>query len=176
VPRQEASVIGRGAPVGWRRRLRGRIEPIFGLNEAPHRTAAALALGVFFGFSPFLGLQTIAAFTCVALFRFNPVVVFCGLNMNLPWILVPWYVGTTWLGATVVGVSPERDLAPQLRILATLPFWHGQFLSALWGMMDALSWPFLVGPTISAGVLAAAAFWLTRALLVRRVKSQPQSD
>ena len=40
-------------------RTRGAIRALLHLRDTPVRTAAAFALGVFFSFSPFLGLQIV---------------------------------------------------------------------------------------------------------------------
>ena len=65
------------------------IEALLHIHDTPERTAAAFALGVFFSFSPFLGLQVAASFSLAFLFRLNRVAVFAGLNANLPWFVVP---------------------------------------------------------------------------------------
>ena len=35
----------------------------------------------------------------------NRLAVFVGLNANLPWIIVPWYAGTTMVAAAALGVG-----------------------------------------------------------------------
>ena len=41
--------------------IRKWVEALLHIHDTPSRTAAAFALGVFFGFSPFLGLHTLLA-------------------------------------------------------------------------------------------------------------------
>ena len=47
----------------------------------------AYAVGVFFGFSPFLGLHTILGLVVAFAFNLNRVAVLLGVYSNLPWIL-----------------------------------------------------------------------------------------
>jgi len=49
-----------------RRVVRRWLDTLLHIEDTPERTAAAFALGVFFGFSPFLGLHTLLgiAFAC----------------------------------------------------------------------------------------------------------------
>ena len=57
--------------------------------DTPERTAAAFALGVFFGFSPFLGLHTIMALALAFALNLNRVATLLGVYSNLPWIIAP---------------------------------------------------------------------------------------
>ena len=56
------------------------LQSLLHLHDTPRRTAAAFALGVFFSFSPFIGLQIILSFTMAFLLRLNRLAVFLGLN------------------------------------------------------------------------------------------------
>src|SRR5438874_9755130 len=69
------------------------------VDDTPERTAAAFALGVFIGFSPFLGLHTILGIVFAFLLNVNRVAVLLGVYSNLPWIMAPYYTLTTiWIG------------------------------------------------------------------------------
>src|SRR5216117_1060007 len=67
------------------------------IADTPERTAAAFALGVFFGFSPFLGLHTILGIVFAFLFNLNRVAVLLGVYSNLPWIIGPYYAFVTMM-------------------------------------------------------------------------------
>src|ERR1051325_8009881 len=72
------------------------------IADTPERTAAAFALGVFFGFSPFLGLHTVLAVVFAFLLNLNRVAVLLGVDSNLPWVMGPYYAFTTMMiGAPV---------------------------------------------------------------------------
>ena len=80
-------------------RIRRWLGHLLHTHDTPQRTAAAYALGVFFGFSPFLGLHTILALVLAFALNLNRVAVLLGVYSNLPWIIAAWYALTTALGA-----------------------------------------------------------------------------
>ena len=78
-----------------RARIQGWLEQLLHTHDTPTRTAFAYALGVFFGFSPILGLHTILGLILAFVFRLNRVAVLLGVYSNLPWILPAYYTVTT---------------------------------------------------------------------------------
>jgi uncharacterized protein (DUF2062 family) len=68
------------------------LDTLLHIADTPERTAAAFALGVFFGFSPFLGLHTLLGILFAFLLNLNRVAVLLGVYSNLPWIIAPYYV------------------------------------------------------------------------------------
>src|ERR671925_1856234 len=93
-------------------RLRRWLEQLLHTHDTPRRTAAAYALGVFFGFSPFLGLHTVLALAVAFALNLNRVAVLLGVYSNLPWILPPYYTLATVAGAALLRVDvPPRLLA-----------------------------------------------------------------
>ena len=54
------------------------LEALLHIDDSPERTAAAFALGVFFGFSPFLGFHTILGIVFAFLLNLNRVAVLLG--------------------------------------------------------------------------------------------------
>jgi len=75
------------------------LDTLLHVNDTPERTARAFALGVFLGFSPFLGLHTIVGIAIAFMFSLNRVAVLLGVYSNLPWIIAPYYAFTTMMGA-----------------------------------------------------------------------------
>ncbi len=67
-------------------------------HDTPQRTAAAYALGVFFGFSPLLGLHTVLGLVFAFALNLNRVAVLLGIYSNLPWILPAYYTLATMVG------------------------------------------------------------------------------
>ena len=63
------------------------------IQDTPKRTAAAFALGVFMGFSPYLGLHTVLGVVFAFLLHLNRVAVLIGVYSNLPWFLGPYTSG-----------------------------------------------------------------------------------
>ena len=60
-------------------RARRWLEQLLHTHDTPRRTAAAFALGVFFGFSPFLGFHTILGIAFAFIFNLNRVAVILGV-------------------------------------------------------------------------------------------------
>jgi uncharacterized protein (DUF2062 family) len=133
-------------------------------HDTPPRTAAAFAIGVFFGFSPFLGLHTILGIVAAFALRLNRVAVLIGIYSNLPWILPPYYTLATIAGASLLGVEVPVGLLGQLRDSVAHPSW-----SALRTQAEALApliWAFTLGSTLGAIALAVAAYHVSLAAIV----------
>src|SRR5215218_7174238 len=118
-------------------RLRAWLEQLLHTHDTPQRTAAAYALGVFFGFSPFLGLHTILGLIFAFALSLNRVAVLLGVYSNLPWILVPYYTLATWLGATLL----RTELPPGV-VVALKP----------------VLWAYTLGSLIGAALLGLIAY------------------
>ena len=85
---------------------------------------------MFFGFSPLLGLHTVLGLIFAFALSLNRVAVLLGVYSNLPWILVPYYTLTTWLGATILrtelppGVARTARRRPREPVLDGVPDWR----------------------------------------------------
>src|SRR6186997_1051617 len=95
-------------------RIRRWLDQLLHTHDTPQRTAAAYALGVFIGFSPFLGLHTVLGLVLAFALNLNRVAVLIGVYSNLPWILVPYYTLTTWLGASILGLDVPPGVVEKL--------------------------------------------------------------
>ncbi|WP_426483394.1 DUF2062 domain-containing protein [Flavobacterium sp. 2] len=60
------------------------LEDILESNDSNFKKSAAIALGIFIGFSPFWGFQTILLFTFAAIFRLNKVIAYLTSNVSFP--------------------------------------------------------------------------------------------
>ncbi|HVC21047.1 MAG TPA: DUF2062 domain-containing protein [Vicinamibacterales bacterium] len=136
------------------------------VDDTPRRTAAAFALGVFFGFSPFLGLHTALALSCAFIFDLNRVAVLLGVYANLPWTIAAWYALTTALGAELLHTKIPPGFARQLAELFELSLFHTEFWHGLGVLLRPLLWPYLVGSLIGTTVLALATYPLAVAFVV----------
>ena len=158
--------------------LRQQVDRLASSELDPRRTAAAIALGVFLSFSPFLGLQILLGLAVAFAFRLSRVAVLVGLCANLPWIMVPWYVLTTGAAAAVIGVpSTAAGLSADL---LSVSIFDVAFLQRTGMVATGLLWPFLLGPTTGALVLGAGAYVVSVRALSRRnqrlAKSAPEAD
>lgn len=71
------------------RTFKGQLVQILSLQESPHRTALAFAIGVFIAFAPHYGFHTVSTVFCAWLFRLNYLAVFLGSLINNPWTVFP---------------------------------------------------------------------------------------
>jgi hypothetical protein len=83
-------------------RWRERVVALLQLDDAPWRTALALAVGVFISFTPFWGFQTLLALLAATLLRLNHGVALLGTWLNLPWFAPFVYAGAVKLGALML--------------------------------------------------------------------------
>jgi uncharacterized protein len=148
--------------------IRRWLSALLHIQDTPERTAAAFALGVFFGFSPFLGLHTIMAVALAFLLNLNRVAVLLGVYSNLPWIIGAYYASTTMLGAALLRTRLPEGFRDRLSDLFELSVLQGGFWQELARLLMPLLWPFTVGSTLGAIVLALAAYPLALAFINSR--------
>lgn len=145
-------------------RLRSLLRQLLHLQESPHRTALAFALGVFFTFSPPYGLHMMMAVFCAWAFRLNFVALLAGLCVNTPWTIVAVLGGTLWLGCLLLGVPFPTSLD-----------WGDTSPSAIFNQVKPYLLPFIVGGTVlslAAGLLAyPIAYWL-----ITRYRERPGGE
>src|SRR3954463_1061004 len=85
---------------------------LLAIDDPPERTALAFSIGVFIGFSPFLGLHTILATLLAFIFKFNKIAIYTGTFINNPFLtLVPIIIVSYGVGAFILGrplgIPPE---------------------------------------------------------------------
>jgi len=138
--------------------VRKWLESLLHIHDSPRRTAAAYAVGVFFGFSPFLGLHTVLGLLVAFVFNLNRVAIVLGVYSNLPWFIAPYYTITTVAAAEVLGVRLPPHFAHQLRALFELSFLGREFWAGLATLVSPLVWPFTLGSLVAAGGLSALSY------------------
>ena len=139
------------------------------IDDSPERTAAAFALGVFFGFSPFLGLHTLLGLAFAFLLNFNRVAVLLGVYSNLPWIIAPYFAFTTMVvGAPITGHRIPPGFRQQVSELFELSLLQSDFWHRLMVILSPFLWPYLVGSLIGAVVLASLAYPLALGFVTSR--------
>lgn len=156
-----------------RRLLRRRLGALLHIDDTPERTAGAFALGVFFGFSPFLGLHTLLGIALAFLLNLNRVAALLGVYSNLPFLMAPYYAITTVLGSEMTGDRVALDgLESQLRAVFGLSVLDHEFWQRLMVVIKPLLIPYAVGSTIGALLLAAAGYHVALAFITsrRRIK------
>ena len=146
-------------------------------HDTPTRTALAYAVGVFFGFSPFLGLHTVLGLVVAFTFNLNRVAVLLGVYSNLPWILPAYYTLATMLGATLLGVDVPPGLLKDFREALRDASW-GEF-RRLAQTLTPLMWSYALGSLIGAVAIAAVAYRASLTMIVahrRHVKTDTQPE
>lgn len=144
------------------------LDTLLHVADTPERTAAAFAMGVFFGFSPFLGFHTLLAIIVAFLFNLNRVAALLGVYSNLPWIIAPYYAIVTMIGAKIIGHEPPEAFKAQLAGLFELSVFHDEFWRQLVIILKPLLWPYTVGALLGAILMAAVAYPLALAFVTSR--------
>jgi len=157
-------------------RIRRWLDQLLHTHDTPQRTAAAYALGVFFGFSPFLGLHTVLGLIFAFTLNLNRVAVLLGIYSNLPWILPAYYTLATMLGAAILRVQVPPGLLKDLSEALTDASWAD--FRHLAHALTPLLWGFGLGSLIGAVILAIVAYRVALAMVIahrRHVENQSQS-
>ena len=149
--------------------IRQWLDTLLHIADTPERTAAAFALGVFFGFSPFLGLHTILGIVFAFLLNLNRVAVLLGVYSNLPWVIGPYYAFVTMIiGAPLTRHRIPPGFKSQVAALFDLSVFQGEFWQQLVRIVKPWFWPYAIGSMIGAIVLAACAYPLALAFVTSR--------
>ncbi|MEE2773157.1 MAG: DUF2062 domain-containing protein [Bacteroidota bacterium] len=120
-------------------------EDILKSQEPAHKKAAAIALGVFVGISPFWGIHTFLVFILAALFRLNKVTAFLFSNISIP-PLIPFIIYASYqAGSLVSGKGFDWDL--QLQRFDT---GHDIFLGL---------WQYIIG-SLALAIVVALSLWI----------------
>jgi uncharacterized protein len=148
--------------------IRRWLDALLHVDDTPERTSAAFALGVFFGFSPLLGLHTLLAVVFAFFLNFNRVAVLLGVYSNLPWIIGPYYAVVTMAGATILRYKLPPGFKGQIASLFEDSAFHSTFWHNLITILKPLLLPYIVGSTLGALVMSAIAYPLALAFVTSR--------
>jgi uncharacterized protein (DUF2062 family) len=146
-------------PLKLSRRLKVLLADLLGRAESPDRVAAAIALGVGIGFSPFIGAHFVLAIGLAFLFKLNRVDAVLGQFVGNPWTLPPVFAAGYALGRQLLRF--DRTEVPDLpwdRLLHR-DFWHAFAGPTLRPRLAS----FLVGTLVLATLIGLAAYVLVRA-------------
>ena len=137
-------------------RFRPYLTQLLHVKEPPHRTALALAVGVFIAFSPAYGFHLATVVFCTWAFRLNFVALMVGALINNPWTIVPILAATFWTGFRLLGM-PD---VPQMS-------WTHLDFQSLYRQILPYVVPFVVGGLVLSTVGAILAYPLTYWLLTQ---------
>ena len=141
--------------------IKNLIKRLLHIEDTPERTALAYSIGIFLGFSPFLGLHTLMGLVIAFLFGLNRVAILLGVWTNTPWWIVPFYMIATWVGMWATGF---RMGWAALREIFQLGMDRGFMSSIFWGCVTSqwgLLLSFLIGSLILCSLLSVVAYPLS---------------
>ncbi|HEY2432175.1 MAG TPA: DUF2062 domain-containing protein [Vicinamibacterales bacterium] len=145
-------------------RMRHWLDQMLHTHDTPERTAAAFALGVFFGFSPLLGFHTVLGLVFAFALSLNRVAVLLGIYSNLPWILPAYYTLATAAGAAVLRVPIKPRLLKELTAALADGSWTDFRLLA--HALTPLAWAYVLGSTVGAILLSLIAYRVSLTMIV----------
>ncbi len=143
------------------RQLKDLIKKLLHVEDTPERTALAYSIGIFLGFSPFLGFHTLMGLAIAFLFNLNRVAILLGVWSNTPWWIILYYTMATWLGAWVTGFRIENW---HIKEMFQIGIDHGFLTSEFWSRAISqwnLLLSFLIGSQILATFLGLIAYPLS---------------
>jgi len=143
------------------RHFKDLIKKLLHIEDTPERTALAYSMGIFLGFSPFLGIHTLTGLAIAFLFNLNRVAILLGVWTNTPWWIVPYYTIATWVGMRITGFRIEKAILKKLfqmeidQEFTSLDFWSR--IASQWGLLFS----FMIGSFILATLLGLIAYPLS---------------
>jgi uncharacterized protein (DUF2062 family) len=141
--------------------IKDLVKKLLHIEDTPERTALAYAIGIFLGFSPFLGFHTLFGLAVAFLFGLNRVAILLGVWTNTPGCVVPFYMVATWVGMWVTGFWVEWATLKEIFQLGTD---RGLMSSNFWERVTSqrgLLLSFLTGSLILCTLLSVAAYPLS---------------
>lgn len=149
----------------YRRSLKRRslkiLLDLMGREQTPERVAAAVALGVGVGLSPFIGFHFILAIVLAFAFRLNKLDTVLGSLVGNPWTLPPFFAAGYRVGRALLGYSSTRVAPLHWQRILHEDFWVA-FRGPGFGPRLAA---FLVGTTLLAAATALVTYVVLRGML-----------
>lgn len=136
--------------------LRALLRQVLHLQESPHRTALAFAIGSAIAFCPFYGFHMALVGLCTWAFKLNFIALLAGALINNPWTIVPILGATYWTGAILLGrsESPSFD-------------WSELGFRAIYEQVMPYAVPFAVGGVVLSLIAALLSYPLALYLITK---------
>jgi len=166
-------------PLRWRRRFRILVLDLLGREESPERVAAAIALGIGIGFSPFIGLHVWIALGLALLFGLNTIDAALGTLVGNFWTWPPVFHFGYRLGRFLLGFSHRgvprlnwRPLAQHDMTWVLHPIRTAHEIFGPRAFLPRLS-SFLLGTTILAALIGLTTYFVAQNLLALYHRRHP---
>jgi uncharacterized protein (DUF2062 family) len=114
--------------------IRQQLAQVLHLQETPHRTALAFAIGVFIAFAPHYFFHIASVVFCAWAFRLNYLALFVGSFINNPWTVVPILAASLYTGLLLVGESSSTSIE-----------WENMSVDNMFEILSPYLFPFIVG-------------------------------
>jgi len=144
---------------------------LLAIRDTPNAIAGGVAIGIFFGFTPLVGLKTLLSILFAWLTRCNLVAAAIAVTLHdvaLPFMPVLFrleYNIGYWL------LSDPHRWPERLRDL----HWRAREWRS-WTTFFSVGQPLLLGSVIVSGPAALVTFWLTRSIVIRHRKKHPHVE
>lgn len=165
-----------------RKFLNDQYHRVIHLRDTPHSVACGVAIGIFMGFMPFLGLKTLITLVIAWFTRCSKLAAVVALSLHdVLWLvplLPPWLVRVQYqIGFFIL----NHELPPGLHFHSHHVHWHVPTLaqiSAMWEGFDSDKWmywervvhigyPMLLGAIVMGVPLAIVFYFITLKLVAR---------
>jgi uncharacterized protein (DUF2062 family) len=160
-PAGRREITGRRYRRSLKRRSLKILLDLMGREQTPERVAAAVALGVGVGLSPFIGFHFILAIVLAFAFRLNKLDTVLGSLVGNPWTLPPFFAASYRVGRALLGYSSTRVAPLHWQRILHEDFWIA-FRGPGFGPRLAA---FLVGTTLLAVATALVTYVVLRGML-----------
>ena len=136
--------------------IRQQLAQVLHLQETPHRTALAFAIGVFIAFAPHYFFHIASVVFCAWAFRLNYLALFVGSFINNPWTFVPILAASLYTGLLLVGESSSTSIE-----------WENMTVDNMFEILSPYLFPFIVGACSLAILGALIAYPVMRWAITR---------
>ena len=144
---------------------------LLAIRDTPNAIAGGVAIGIFFGFTPLVGLKTLLSIFFAWLTRCNIVAAAIAVTLHdvaLPFmpVLFRWeYQIGYWL------LSDPHQWPLRLRDL----HWQAREWRS-WTTFFSIGRPLLLGSVVVSAPVASLAFWVTRNIVIRHRAKHPRVE
>lgn len=141
---------------------------IFASGVTPGQRAAAICLGIFIAFSPFLGIQTFLIFGLSWILGLNPTITFASVYLiNNPWTMVPIAALDYIFGLWLIHVRLGYDLMPyNPSFMEWINKKIGYYIMKFLGISKLCFWYYFIGGLLLAAILSILLYPIIKLLFV----------
>ena len=167
--------------------IREKIAPLLKAKDSPERVALGVAIGLFVGFTPTVGVQMaiVIFIATIPRVRFNVPIACAMVWISNPLTMIPLYYGMYWLGVLIMGRS-GMDFSHFGEIMQKFitsikegesffdSLWQG--LTGIFGIGLDIGTPMWVGGTVLGLVVAIPSYFISLRLHQRRMRKRQEKQ